>query len=137
MQDVIGKVIIELRDDEAVSDIVDDRVRGTEPAPGDADKPYKAFVVVSMLAPNRYRRVPIQRPAVSVRCYGKTPIQAAQLYGACSDAVHGRGPRVHGEIGIYLSEDAIGGGSPGKDPDTKQPYIDFTIDLFATTQAVA
>ena len=137
MQDVLGKVIIELRDDFAVDAMVEGRVRGAEPAPGDADKPFHRFVVVSMLSPNRWPRVPIQRPSIGVRCYGLNPPDAAALYGLCSDVIHDIGPRTHGDIGIYRSAEALGGGAPGKDPDTSQPYFEFTIDLFATTQAVA
>ena len=136
MRSVVGKVRIELRDDGEVAAIVGKRVRVAEPAPGDSAKPYRAFVVLSLLSTAREKRRPVQRTFIGVRCYGRTQQEAEALYGACSDAVHDIGPRTHGDVGIYLSSDNTGG-TAGKDPDTSQPYVEFTIDLFATTQAVA
>jgi hypothetical protein len=136
--DALPKILIELRDDIEVDAIVDGRVRGFEPAPGDSQGPdtYKAFVVVVQLDAPRMARLPVQRPRIAVRCYGRTPQEAAALRWACSNAIHDLGPRVHGNgLGIYNSFDDTGG-EQEKDPDTKQPLQTFIVDLFATTQEV-
>lgn len=135
--DPLGKVIIELREAAAVAAIVDDRVRGEEPAPGDGGKPFKAFVVLSTLATPRHPRVPIQRPRIAGRFYGRTAQEAMALYVAASNALHGVGPRTHTNgLGIYVSLDDTGG-VPDNDPDTKQPLVNGVFELVATTLAVA
>jgi hypothetical protein len=136
--DALPKILLELRDDDDVDEIVDGRVRGFEPAPGDAQAAdaYKAFVVVVQLDAPRLGRIPVQRPVIAVRCYGRTPQEAAALRWACSNAVHFTGPRVHNNrLGIYTSMDT-GGGEQLRDPDTNQPYQMFTMDAFATTMEV-
>ena len=138
MLDPLGKVLIELRDDAGVSAIVSDRVRGYEPAPGDAKAAgsYQAFVVISHLGTDREYRAPVQRVRYSVRCYGRTSQEAEALYGACSDAIHHIGPRLHANgLGIYISHDDIGG-TASADPVTQQPLVDFIVELLATTQVV-
>src|SRR5690554_4009225 len=103
MLDPLGRLLTELREDEAVDDIVDGRVRGFEPAPGDAawDTDEKgrrtyahAFIVITALSADRETRSPTARWTYGVRCYGKTPQQAMELYGAASDAIHHIGPRI-------------------------------------------
>lgn len=152
MLNVLPKLLIELRDDDAVEAIAHGRVRGREPAPdvvdpssgavleqGDARGPgeYVAFVVLVQLDAPRDKRSVGQYPRIAVRSYGRTPQEAYDLYAACSDALHGRGPRVHNNgLGIYLSWDDTGS-SPGTDPRTQQPYEEFIASLIATTQAVA
>lgn len=149
--DPMGRLIVELRADSAVAAIVGAnpttspaRVRSPDPKEatdgydGDAHGPggYRAFVLVRELATTRDYRVPIQRPRVSVLCYGRTAQEAAQLAKAASDTFHYRGPRVAGNgLGVYVSYDA---GSDGveRDPDTGQPYASVIVDLLATTQAV-
>lgn len=143
--DALGKVLIELRDNAGVAAIAGAnptsspvRVRGFEPAPGDAQSPesYRAFVVLVHEGGTRMRNVPVQRPRIVARCYGRTPAEASQLGAAVSDAIHDRGPRVHSNgLGIYRSF-GDSGGEQDKDPDTKQPFVPIFIDLFATTQAV-
>jgi hypothetical protein len=142
--DSLGKVIIELRDDAEVAAIVGNRV-GWEPGPGWAavqvtpqgPRYTNAFVLVNTLVTPRHPRLPIQRPRIAVRCYGRTPEEAGQLYVASSNALHGAGPRVHSNgLGIYTSHDVAGGSGPEKDPDTGQPYYSFIAELIATTQAV-
>lgn len=146
MWDPVGKYITELRDDTAVAAIVAanpteavvPRVRSPEPAAGDAQGPgqYRAFVVLVSLVLQRHPQVPVQRPRHAVRCYGRTPEEAAQLYAACSAVLHGAGPRQTGSgNGIYVSHDDTGG-SYDKDPDTGQPFYQFIIESLATTQAV-
>lgn len=140
MLDPLGKLLTELRDDDAVDTLVDGRVRGFEPAPGDA-KPagsYQAFVVISALDAIRENRSPTARWVYGVRCYGTTPQNAMAVYMACSDAIHHIGPRLRASdgLGIYISHD-LSGGSAERDPDTQQPYVTFTVELLATTVAVA
>ena len=135
--DPIGKAIIELREFGDVADIVDDRVRGFEPAPGDSNTPYRAFIVLSLLAAPPDPRLPIQRARIGAKLYGRTPQEAMALYVAAYHALHGVGPRVHANrLGIYTSHDDTGP-SQGKDPGTDQPYVDAIFELVATTMAVA
>lgn len=139
MLDPLGKLLIEIRDDATVDAIVDGRVRGFEPAPGDAKGAghYQPFVVIVALGGNRWDRMPTRRATYAVRCYGIDPVGAMALYGACSDAIHHIGPRLYANgQGIYISRENTGGNA-SKDPDTAQPYVDFVIELLAATQAVA
>lgn len=137
--DPFGKVLLELRDDAAVSAITD-RIRGHEPGPDDAHGPgnYVAFVVIADLGGIRGRRgLPIQYPRVNVRCYADTYTNAKALYLACQDALHDVGPRVHANgLGIYASHDETGG-NEGADPVTHQPYIEGVFELITTTTPVA
>lgn len=138
MLGTLGKLLIELRDDPVASAIHHGRVRPFEPAPGDAmgKGEYLAFVVIVQLASPRVRRVGAQQPRFAVRCYGRTLVEADELFRACSDAIHDTGPRLHANgLGIYASHDDSGG-SAGRDPDTGQPHMDFVVELLATTQAV-
>lgn len=147
--DVLGKTLVEVRSDSAVAAIAGAnptaspaRVRGFEPAPsdihaGNTEDPYRAFVVLTNLGGLREHRVPIQRPRLLAKCYGRTPAEAAALGAAVSDSVHAKGPRVQSNsLGFYASF-AEEGGEQLSDPDTHQPYVEVLIDLIATTQAVA
>lgn len=147
--DVLGKVILELRADAGVAAIAGAnptdarvRVRGFEADPadihaGNADDPYRAFVVLVNFGGQRDHRVPVQRPRILARCYGRTMAEAAQLGTAVSDAMHFIGPRVQANgLGFYASF-APEGGDQANDPVTNQPYVEHFIDLVATTQAVA
>ena len=143
--DVVGKAVIELRADAGVAAITGAnptsspaRVRGFEPGPDDAQGPeaYRAFVVLIQEGRIRWRRVPVQRPRIVARCYGRTAIEAMALANAVSSAMHDEGPRVHANgLGIYASAED-GGGEQDKDPDTSQPFVPVFLDLIATTQAV-
>lgn len=137
MQDVFGAVLTELRDDMGVS-LITDRIRGHVPGPEDAKGPgeFIPFVVLTDLGGIPMRKVPVQSPRIDVRCYGVTPQGAKALYVACSNAMHDIGPRLHGQLGIYVSWDATGG-NEGSDPRTHQPYVEFLIELIATAAAVA
>lgn len=137
LMDPMGALITELRADSGVSALVGARVRGGEPAPGDARDPgqYQAFVVlIGPPAPNS--RVPISRSSITVRCYGSTFQNATAVWGAVVKALHAVGPRLKGNgLGIYRSaflEEA----DTLKDPDTEQPYVEGTIEVTATAQAV-
>lgn len=143
--DVLPKLLTEIRDDPAVDAIVDGRVRGFEPRgasgsyEGDALGPgsYKAFVVLVQLSSTRDRRLPIQQATIAVRCYGRTPIEAAELRWAVSNAIHAAGPRVFANgLGIYLTFEESGG-EQESDPDTRQPLQVLVITATATTVAVA
>lgn len=143
---VIPKLIIELREDEAVAAIVGDRVRSPMPAPGDADwddfedgqrKYRRAFVVLRALTPpSRHLRLPVQFPRYVALCFGRSWVEATELRWAVSNALHNIGPRVHANgLGIYNTwED--GGGEPVADPDTGQPYEEVVFGAIATTQPV-
>lgn len=124
LPDPTGRLLTEIRDDAAVAALVSGRVRGGEPAPGDALGPgqYQAFVVIVRLARTRLRRAPIQDVSYAARCYAATHQAAAALAGAVADAVHARGHRITpGGLSILGSFDNGGGGST-TDPDTGQPY---------------
>lgn len=137
--DALGKLLIEIREDTAVAAIVGTRVRGFEPAPGDARGAgdYQAFVVLTLLDDPRVGpRIPAHRAVIAARCYGRTPAEAASLRWAVSNAIHAIGPRVKTNgLGIYQTLDESGGPQE-KDPDTAQPYEVFTFIALATTVAV-
>lgn len=137
MVDPLGKLLTEIRSNVAVAALTT-RIRGGEPAPGDATKPYQRFVVLVRLTPQRYKgHNPVQRMRIGFRCYGTTYQDATALYGAVSDAIHGVGPRLNaGGVLIYRTWDDIGLGAT-QDPATGQPHEDGVIDVFASTQLVA
>jgi len=142
--DPMGALISELRADADVAALVATRVRGGEPAPGtdttpgDARGPgrYQAFIVLTG-APAPMGRVPVTRSTYGVRCYGVTYQNATAVWGAVVKALHFAGPRLKANgLGIftsYLEESA----EPGADPDTQQPYVEGTIRINATAQAIA
>lgn len=138
MLDPMGALIVELRSDTDLSSLVSTRVRGFEPASGDA-KPagsYQAFIVLVTLDAPPERRVPIVRATFGATCYGSTAQNASAVYGALVKAIHEIGPRLKSNgLGIY-STAVISGGEQGKDPDTQQPLVHAVISLIATTQAV-
>jgi hypothetical protein len=152
MVDPMGSLIVEIRDDFDVDDLVDRRVRGGEPAPqildettgevlaeGDARGPgeYIPFIVLTTLSAPPEPRVPLTFATYGARSYGVTPQNAWAVYGALVKAIHNIGPRLRASgVGIYNTL-VISGGEQDKDPDTKQPVVTATIRLVAATQAVA
>lgn len=135
MVDPTGMLIAELRR----TNIASGRVRGAEPAPGDALGPghYQRFVVLVRLVPQRVLRIPLARFQYIFRAYGATPQDAAALYNEVSDAFHLVGPRVGvSGIGIYQTVQEFGNG-PGKDPDTGQPFEAGLLEVLAGTRLVA
>lgn len=143
MIDLVGDIIVELREDLGVSALVGNRVRGQEPEgaspsyPGDARGPgeYVAFVVIVVLDATPMLRVPVQRPSFGVRCYGTDARNARAVFNAVVGALHDRGPRLRANgHGIYRS--TVTGGADDVDPKTDQPVVTGTIQLVATTQAV-
>lgn len=143
--DVLPRIIVELRDDAAVTALVGQRVRGVEPAPGDAAweqfddgrrKYAHNFVVVTRLDSPRHRSLPVQTVTLGVACYGVDRRKAAELRWACSNALHRAGPRTHANgLGIYQTLEE-GGGEQDTDPDTGQPLERFVVQAIATTQVV-
>jgi hypothetical protein len=139
MLDPLGSIVAELKADADVAALVGTRVRGGEPAPGDALGPgeYLAFVVIVALDDPPWLRVPVQRAVYGFHCYGVTYQHARQVYGAVVKAMHYAGPRLKGNgLGIYLSVIETGG-EQDTDPDTRQPMIRGTIRVTATAQAIA
>lgn len=137
MIDPLGYVLTTVRDDTGVVAITT-RVRGGEPAPGDALGPgsWQPFVVLVRLGAQRERSLPMQEVRIAARCYGVTYQQAAALAGAVSDALHALGPRISSAgIGIWNSFDDGGGGADA-DPDTGQPYEVVIFSVIAATQVV-
>lgn len=148
MPPVMGKLIVELRDDPDVAAITD-RVRSPVPGPGDAAwttdaqgrRAYaNAFVVLAHNGGGRLpgmRLVPVRAERIVARCYGRTAAEAELLYRACMNALHGAGPRTFASgLAIHQTlEDA--GPDAGLDPDTQQPHYDFVIEALASTQVVA
>ena len=136
--DPFGAYIIEVRADIDVMALVADRVRGNEPAPGDAQPKgsYRAFIVLTTLAAPPDPDLPVTFASYGARIYGATFQHAWQVYGALVKATHRVGPRLKDSgLGIYQTLVTAGGGEE-KDPDTKQPYVNATITLLATTQVV-
>lgn len=135
MIDPIGTLIAELR----AANIASKRVRGGEPAQGDA-KPagsYQRFVVLVRLGYQRLHRTPMQILRVGVRAYAPTYQDAAALYGEISDVLDNAGPRLSAAgVPIYQSLDDTGG-TAEKDPDTSQPYEVGVLEIFAGTQVLA
>jgi hypothetical protein len=134
MIDPIGALISELRG----TNIASKRVRGGEPAQGDAQPAgsFQRFVVLSRLGAVRLHRAPMQTVRIGVRAYAPTFQDAAALYGEISDALDNAGPRLSASgVAIYNTLDETGG-SGAKDPDTGQPYEDGILEVVAGTETV-
>jgi len=137
--DPLGSLLVEIRDDLDVDTLVSGRVRGFEPAPGDAKAAgsYQAFIVLVTLDAPPDPQLPITVATYGIRCYGSTGQNAWAVWGAVVKSIHSVGPRLKASgLGIYRTT-VISGGEQGKDPDTLQPVVTGTIRLIATTQAVA
>lgn len=137
--DPMGALITELRGDPDVAALVAARVRGFEPAPGDAlgAGSYRAFVVLSALDVPPHPRLPITFADYAVRCYGATPQGAWAVWGAVVKALHQVGPRTKSN-GLLIYKTLVrSGGEQELDPDTRQPVVIGTVGVIATTQAVA
>lgn len=137
MIDPLGPLLTSIRDFPAVAAITS-LVRGA--ALAENDQP--PAVVLRRLGVTRdpFGRSPkagLEGVTIAALCYGSTPQQAAQLYGAVSDAVHMRGPRkdASGRL-IFLSIDESGGQAT-LDPDTRWPTETCVINVIAAAQVVA
>lgn len=141
MTDPMGRIIVELREDDAVSAITS-TIRGGEPAFTQASAGAKViadqppFVLIRRFPIRRHPRLPIARYQFVILNYGKTPQQAAQLYGAVSDVLHNIGPRLSAQVGIYRSQEDVGGQAQ-TDPDSKWPFEMMIVAVTASTMAVA
>lgn len=137
MIDPTGFLLTTIRDFPAVAALTT-RVRGGEPAPGDAlgAGSYQRFIVLSQLGSQREKRVPVQEVRYVAKCYGQggNPSQdATALAGAVSDAIHNRKPRANAAgVFIWASFDDGGEGAT-KDPDTGQPMVSVVISVTAAT----
>lgn len=139
MIDPTGFVIRILAEDLGVIAIAGERVRGGEPVFG--DKP--PMVIVTRMTTTRdpggqqQRRIGLQEVFLGLKCYGTTKRQAAQLYGACSDALHMHAPMVDAQgRAIFTIADDVGASS-GTDPGTDWPWEDTTLRVVAGAGAVA
>lgn len=117
MNSLTGKVLIEVRDDPVVSAITS-RVRVLEPAPGDV--PPMVIIVKAGSSRTPFGQgsghLGLLEDVYYARCYGTTRIQAEQLAGAVSDAMHDKGPRPGRTLLLTLED---GGGGSEVEPDTK------------------
>jgi hypothetical protein len=141
MIDPTGAVITLLRADAGVAAIAGSKVR-TEVLSGDAPP---LVVVVDDGATRRpfgpgSGRIQMQLVTYLIRCYGPDnptgAIQARQLAGAVSDALHQLEPVTVGTKYIargYAPE--ISGAD--RDPATRWPFQVVTVDIYAATEAVA
>lgn len=118
MIDLTGPIVVTIRDNPAVAAITT-RVRGGELASGDT----APAVVVVLLGNTRSpfgqgrSRLGLQAPRFGINVYGASYIQAAQLAGAVSDALHLLSPRViSGKTVHEILDDGWGG--PVHDPAT-------------------
>lgn len=137
MIDPLGRILTEIRDDPAVAAITT-RIRGGEPAPGDAlgSGSYQPFVVVARLGTQRAKRAPIAEVRIVARCYGSTFQSAAALAGTVSAAIHDRGHRISPTGIVIFNSFDDGGLGAEKDPDTGQPHEDLIIALGALTSLI-
>ncbi len=138
MIDSLGFLLTTIRDNAGVAALTT-RIRGGEPAPGDAlgAGSYQRFVVLVNQGTQRDRRLPIAESRILARCYGSTFQDAAAVAGAVSEAIHNVGPRRNAAgVLIYRSFDDIGQGAE-KDPDTHQPHQDLVIEVIAATVPMA
>ena len=137
--DPVGKMVTDLRDDADVAALNGTRIRGFEPAAGDAQGAgqYQNFVVLVLLDAFREKRIPVQRPRIALRCYGTTPQQAMANYAACVNVLHNAGLRTYANgLGVWNSFDDTGP-TAESDPDTNQPFVACVVELAATTVAIA
>ena len=138
MIDPLGYILTTIRDDAGVATLTS-RVRGGEPAKGDAlgAGSYQRFIVLVSLGYVRMKRLPVQEVRIAARCYGLTHQDAAALAGAVSDSIHAIGPRTSsGGVGLWTTFDD-GGGGDLLDPDTQQPYAIVIILANAATAPIA
>ncbi len=138
-KDPMGTLIVEARDDSDVATLTGGRVRGFQPAEGDAlgAGKYQAFVVLSALDVPVNPDVPITNAAYAIAAYGATPQNAWAVWAALVKVWHAVGPRIGSSgLGIYRSW-IESGGEQDKDPDTAQPVVRGVLRLIATAQAIA
>jgi hypothetical protein len=138
MLDPSGSIIVEARNDIDVAALVANRVRGPEPAPGDAKGPgeYQAFVTIAALSVPPHLSLPITFAEYALNAYGVTYQNAWAVYGALVKAFHKVGARMKANgMGVYQSL-VLTGGTEDADPQTQQPVVRGTLRVIATTLAV-
>lgn len=138
--DPTGDLLTTIRSDPTVAGMTT-KVRSPEPDPGDALGPgsYQRFIVLVRLGYTRLKRMPMQEVRYAARCYGQgtNPARdAATLAGAVSDAIHAKGPHIHGTVGVYATFDDGGGEGAAEDPDTHQPYETVIIQVVAADRPI-
>ena len=136
--DPMGSLILEARADDDVADLVDARVRGGGPAPGDAKGPgeYQAFVVLSALDTPPHMTLPITFSDYAINAYGTTHQNAWAVWSAVVKALHKVGPRVKAN-GLALYQTIVAsGGQQDTDPRTQQPVVRGTLRVIASTVAL-
>lgn len=139
MIDPTGAIINILKADAAVIAIAGSKVRGGELAQGDTPP----AVIVARITANRNpgsggnRRIGLQEVMLQVKCLGASRLQAAQLWGACSDALHLLAPfeDVSGRVILTIADDV--GTATGIDPGTRWPFEDGTFRVVAAAEAAA
>jgi hypothetical protein len=135
--DPLGRILTEIRDNAAVAAITT-RIRGGEPAKGDALGPgaYVPFVVLTQLGSSRLPHAPVQEVRLLAKCYGVTAQGATALAGAVSDAIHATGHRISGSGVVIFDSFDDGGEGATKDPDTDQPMASVVISVNALTSLI-
>jgi hypothetical protein len=135
--DPIRTLRAELAAEPAVSAITT-RIRRGDAAPEDKQGPgsYVPFVVLVRLDSEREVRAPVGVAPIAARCYAATREGAVALWGAISDALNNRGPRIANGVLIHRSVAPSDGGDE-QDPDTGQPLVTGLIRLHFATQPVA
>ena len=131
MIDVLGKILVEIRDDSAVAAITS-RVRGEEFKKGDVPP----MLVIRTFPTRRSARLPYAEHQFLIQCYGTDFPQAKELMGVVSDAIHNIGPRQSAAgKAIYRSQE-VTSGSAQTDPDTNWPFYTIIVNVHAATVAV-
>lgn len=129
MDDLTGPIVTTIRDNAAVAAITS-RVRGGELAQGDTAP---AVVVVrasqsrSPFGPGR-ARLGLQQARFYVNVYGATYIQATQLAGVISDALHLLSNKVISNKTLRLVKDE-GWGGVVLDPTTRWPTETLVFEV--------
>lgn len=131
MIDVLGKILVEVRDDPTVAAITT-RVRGEEIKKGDIPP----MVIIRTFPIVRSADLPYARHQFLIQCFGKDFPQARELMGAVSNVLHDVGPRQSSAgKAIYRSQEETSG-SAQTDPDTQWPFYTLIVTVHAATVAV-
>ncbi len=143
MIDPTGVIVQEVRDNPAVRAIVGQYSGVWKVAGGESRAQWEPpFVVVVRLGTVRRvqfgsHRAGMQTARYAANCFGATQQQAAQLYGAVSDALHVKGPRRDAQgRQLYISLEEVGG-QPNTQPGTDWPYETAVFNVIAAAQAAA
>jgi hypothetical protein len=133
----LAAAVAELLADTPVTTITS-RIRGVEPAPGDAlgAGKYQPFVVVSVLDAAPMGHMGVRDVTLGIRCYAATFALAEALALAVEGVFRDKGPRIAtSRLGVYHSQ-VIAGWTPDKDPDTAQPLFHGIVSYPSTIAGV-